>query len=380
MHVSRMWHFAALALVGCVGVSVGGSGVSGRDPDPKDGGEWWVVAQVEHGLEKKDQKDRSLPYAWTRFQIRVEGGPVKQMPAPPRTDGVKYRDLAPGVAGQEIDGGKRVVYVEDDRATIGDGKKFEDWRRRLMVVDADGKNPKQLLYGLDWRSPYQLTPDGKGVICGAEQDGKWYLFLVPLDGRPPKRLTTTPGVEHPSFRLLPDGRILCFVALGFHTEQLEIGTWTIGKGSVILLDGQKETVLFKDEIGGIPEMTSDVSKVARAGKDENGGVVVVTDLATGKSNHTPVAQFNKDWRCRIGALKFRPDGKALAVGFSLGNVVFRQKGPEPGDECVQHFGVIWLDGRTERTQLFKVDAPLKEHGYYPEVRSLDWSRGSDEKK
>jgi hypothetical protein len=103
-------------------------------------------------------------------------------------------------------------------------------------------------------------------------------------------------------------------------------------------------------------------------KDEQ--AVEVTDLKTGRKERFPVTVFNKDWTHRFGQAVFRPDGKAIVVSLSHTKQVIRA-----GDDWVQHFGVIWLDGRRERTSVFKVEAPLFKGKFQFCIDRIEWSRG-----
>jgi hypothetical protein len=249
-----------------------------------------------------------------------------------------------------------------------------------MIADADGKNPKQVLSGLHWARGFTISPDEKSVVCGAQQGKEWNLIRVSFDGSPPVKLCQTSGVACPLFRFLDEGRIVCAVRTGYHIEKHQFGTRTVGKGPVILIDGKKETVLIK-ETARFPEVSPDATRMALDGENEKGETVVeITDLKTRKKEEIPLKAFNKDWTCEFDRLKFGPDGKALLVTFSLGGVVFRRNGPLPGDEAVEHFGVIWLDGRKDRTAMFRIDQPREKNGHFAHLDHIEWSSMPPEKK
>jgi hypothetical protein len=318
-----------------------------------------------------------------KWAIRVDGGPPLQLeaqpPARPDTpDEVRLRDVGPGVYGWPIEGGKRVLYAEDLPETQGAGKKPPDWRRRLVIAGPKGEDPKTLMTGLHSYDGCMFVPDVKAVVCGAERDGKWHVYRVPFDGAEPTRLSRTPGTEGINFQLLADGRVAYLAITGKHKEAIMIQGavigWTVSHvGAVVLSDGKTERVLIKESVGGLPAFAPDGSKMAVEGVTAKGeAVVVVTDLRTDKSEEFPMSAFKKDWTCQFGKLHFSPDGRALAVGFSLGSVVVRAHGPIAGDEAVEHFGVIWLDGRKKRTAVFEVGQPHK--GGSRAVWELAWTR------
>jgi hypothetical protein len=327
-----------------------------------------------------DAKREAWVQVWTekgRWLLRVDGGPPKQEPGPAPKQDERWKHIPsvkPGTYGILSPDGKRMLYADDDPETRGKGKKFDDARNRIMIADSEGKNPKQVLTGLKWNQNFRVSPDGKTVVCGAEQSGKWDLYRVPFDGSAPVKLSQTSGVDCPNFRFLADGRYLYGPVTGFHNEMIQFGTWTIGKGPVILLDGKKETVLLKEVIGELPEVTQDATKMAQALKNKKGEEVIeITDLKTETKEEIPLSKFNKDWTCRFDKLMFSPDGKALAVSFFLGNVVIRPGGAIAGDEAVEHVGIVWLDGRKERIALFRIDQPGREKAVFPSVQRIEWA-------
>lgn len=353
-------HLAAVVSVGCLVPA-------GTEPDPAAKPEAWVFVATEKG----------------RWVIRVNGGPPKQvtwdMPKPKW-----YRDWVsvPGprgpVRGPAVENGKRVVYHEDDP----DAKvnKSGDRPHRLMIVDRDGKNPARLLTGLQWNRPFQLAPDGKSVFCGAEADDQWHLFRVPLDGSPPVKVSHVAGQSGPKFHVLPDGRVLYMAVTGRYEEPLPFGKALTDTGPAILTDGKTERVLAKEVMHDLPQITDDAARLAATRLNAAGEwVVEVTDLQTGHAEQFPVRAFHKDWAGRFRDLRLSPDGRALAVRFLPEPVMLRQNGPIAGDEALQHFGVIWFDGRKDRTALFQIDQQRMEHGYYPGIVILEWSAGPEVK-
>jgi hypothetical protein len=340
-----------------------------------------LVAGVGSRVSAEEPNREAWVTVWTDlgcWAIRVDGGPVKQVATDlPPFDGGKWKAV-PGLqaSGVLAPDGKHLLYTEEAPNV---GKKPGEERHRVVIADADGKNPKQVLTGLKVNQGCRVSPDGTTVVCGAEQDGKWHLYRVPFDGSAPVKLSQTSGIDSPVFRILADGRYLYRPTTGHHIEKVEIGTFTKSKGPAILIDGKKETVLIK-ETTSFPEITLDATKMAQSGKNEKGEEVIeITDLKTQKKEEIPLKAFNKDWTCQFRSLKFSPDGKSLAVTFFLGNVVFRQKGPLPGDDAVEHVGVVWLDGRKDRT-LFRVDQPAEKGGHFASIEGFAWSSAPAAKK
>jgi hypothetical protein len=156
-------------------------GAASATHDPVDAGSWVYVANAKG-----------------QWAIKVDGGPKKQVEVPSssgmksnapkwvrvREIGFEDNENPPGKPGWEIDKGKRVVYSELIPETGGPGKNSSESRRRLVISEPKGKNPKTLLSGLGSRGDdFALTPDGKAVLCVAERDGVWGLYRVPMTDR-----------------------------------------------------------------------------------------------------------------------------------------------------------------------------------------------------
>jgi hypothetical protein len=338
------------------------AGASSSGEEPKAKSESWMHVYTMKG-------------SWV---IRVDGGPAKQVEWRPPED--KRRKFIPDARtdGWLSPDGKSVLYFDEDPTTRGEGKKSDEARSRIMLADADGKNPKQVLTGLSWWAGYiYLTPDGKALVCGAEEKGKWYPFRIAFDGTVAK-LSETSGIDAPVVLPRTGGRYLYHPITEKETVKSGPFSSVVTKGPIIVIDGKKETVLVK-EPAGFPEFTMDVTKMARSGKNEKGQEVIeITDLKTGKKEEIPLTAFDKDWNGQFRWLKFSPDGNALAMLFSVGEtlgsveVVKRDKGPLPGDEAVEHFGVIWFDGRKDRTALFRIDQPREKGGRFAGIHDFEW--------
>lgn len=317
--------------------------------------------------------------------IRAAGGPAVQVPPPPARgvapDHVHLTRKTGFVAARGLPGGKRVMYVEEDPATVPPGEKAGPLalatpgfkaggrRDRVVVADRDGGNPAVVLAGVRWMSGLNFEPDAAHAHFWAERDGKWFLFRVPLADPTPARLTRT-GVALPAaHKVLADGRVLYQDVTGWEHEALPTASRTFPRGPVVLTDGKADTVVLKDWAGAFPEISDDGAKLAVAREHAVG----VIELATGAAKEYPVAAFRAGWTCRVGQLRFRPDGRALAVGFLRASDFGREKLPAPGDEAVYHVGVVWLDGRAGPPQLIEIDPAVQEWRRAPVVYSIEWA-------
>jgi hypothetical protein len=322
------------------------------------------------------------------WRVRVDGGPPKQVETP-LAQNKRWR-YAPPRAEKSPDGKETIVFrvlaLDDKRSILEETEPDSEASRKITdfqlmrIVLAEDSGQKVVLKNVVCFPEFRLCPDGKSVVCASAQEKeKWYPYRVRFDGSKPTKLSETVSAFPPAIIALPNDRYVyhSITKMEVVTDGTDI-TWA-NKGPAILIDGKKETVLVK-ETSWPPEVSPDAGKMARVGTNEKGDEVIeVTDLKTGKKEEFSLKAFNKDWKCWFRQLKFGPDGKALAVTFFTGAAA-RKKGPLPGDEAAEHFGVIWLDGRKDRTALFRIDQPRDRHGLYIPIDDIEWSSAPPEKK
>ena len=98
--------------------------------------------------------------------------------------------------------GKRVVFVvrtTDLEANRG--------RTDLWIVDADGKNLRQLTSHAENESSPRWSPDGRSIYFIAGRGGSDQVWRLPLDGGEASPVTSQP-LDVDSFQVSPDGRTL----------------------------------------------------------------------------------------------------------------------------------------------------------------------------
>ncbi|HJZ56154.1 MAG TPA: hypothetical protein VKE74_14395 [Gemmataceae bacterium] len=381
-------HVCAIALAVCISLAESHR-VTARAPVPEDQSEWWVAADVEVPKPGPGQEKFQVTES-KRFLVRVQGGPVEQVSAgrtPPISLGSGW-DLIPKDPHAQVPflapNGKMVVYTVNDPAVKVKPEEYHKRRALLMVAEGKFGNARQLFSGLSDPSNLSWTKDSKAVVCFAEKDGEWHLYKVPVDGTPPTKLSKRPSLGGGSYQELNDGKFVYCVGTGSHDEKVPgYGISRVGKGDIILSEPTGETVLFKDTVESLScaDASPDARKAARGVIGEKGGVLEVLDIKSGGVDRIPISVFNPDWKCRFGPMCFRPDGKAIATRFSLGHIIIRDNGKAmPGDECIEHFGVVWLDGRKDKLKLFRVQAPPRDFLPFGDIRHLEWSRGPEAKK
>ncbi len=84
-------------------------------------------------------------------------------------------------------------------------------RFNLWVLPLGGGTPRRLTTSDDRQMGIAVTPDGRAIYqsdkAGAEI---WDLFAVPLAGGEPINLTNTPEVDETGAKVSPDGRRIAF--------------------------------------------------------------------------------------------------------------------------------------------------------------------------
>ena len=106
----------------------------------------------------------------------------------------------------------------------------------ILLTRADGTDPRQLVAGATETNP-EASPSGRQVAFMSRRDGNWEIYLAPLDGGSPKRLTLDPANDGlPTWS--PDGRHIAFVSD-------RDGEWSVW---VMRPDGTGQRRLF--DIGG----------------------------------------------------------------------------------------------------------------------------------
>ncbi len=111
--------------------------------------------------------------------------------------------------------GKRIAYV----LTKADLEKSA-YDSNVWLIDADGKNPRQLTHarGTDFRPRW--SPDGKTIAFVSDRDGKNALWLMPPDGGEPRKLVDPPTPVR-ELEWSPDGKSIAFSRLDEPTAEEE---------------------------------------------------------------------------------------------------------------------------------------------------------------
>ena len=84
-------------------------------------------------------------------------------------------------------------------------------RQDIYVMDADGKNVKQLTQDKFYDAQPAWSPDGKQIAFESDRDGFFFeIYVMSADGKQPINLTQHPVVDHGGPAWSPDGKRIAF--------------------------------------------------------------------------------------------------------------------------------------------------------------------------
>lgn len=88
----------------------------------------------------------------------------------------------------------------------------------LWVANLDGSNPTRLTIDEGVESNPHFSPDGKNIAFSAEYDGNIEVFIIPVTGGIPKRLTYHPGWDYVR-GFTPSGEVVFITQRTIHTRR-----------------------------------------------------------------------------------------------------------------------------------------------------------------
>lgn len=207
------------------------------------------------------------------------------------------------------------------KAKIFDRLLFRHWnawkegkRSHLFVVPAEGGEARDLTPGdhdvppfsLGGPDDYAFSPDGS-EICFARKDSKDEalhtnsdLFIVPVAGGEPKRITTNPGADN-SPLYSPDGRYIAYRAqlrAGYEADRWRLMLYDRQSGRHLNLTESFDR--WVDEFVWSP----DSRKIYFTAADQAYSPIYVISIADGKLQKLIDKSYNSD-------IKISPDGKTL---------------------------------------------------------------------
>jgi dipeptidyl aminopeptidase/acylaminoacyl peptidase len=171
-----------------------------------------------------------------------------------------------------------------------------------------------------FRSNVALSPDGQFVAYAANTDGQHNLYVVPVSGGEPRKITDYTENAVRQIAWSPDGRSLLYTADFQGNEQFQLYLVDASGGPARPLTDtvDRQHVLGSSiyEVGDLTPFTPDGGSVVYAGNDRDAAVqdVLVQDLTTGA-----VRRVESVAGTMLHAASVSPDGRWLLTSGLRGN-------------------------------------------------------------
>ena len=170
-------------------------------------GLWSVPILADRAAEEADVKPFALPTAQSSAP-RFASASLFYLSSLGAGEGVWRLDN--GQAAEIWKGADGAVLAPPDVSR--DGRRValvlrRDGRLKLHVLSAEGGDLRAVADSLDVRGAASWSPKGDSIVVRANEDGNPGLFIVPIDGGKPIRLTTG-GALNPVWS--PDGNLIAF--------------------------------------------------------------------------------------------------------------------------------------------------------------------------
>jgi Tol biopolymer transport system component len=217
--------------------------------------------------------------------------------------------------------------------------------RTIWIMDADGKNAKELTPPGNYETTPGVTGDGHFMVFESNRSGANEIWRTNIDGTDPKRLTTCGRNYQPG--VTPDGKWVVYRS----TCEADPGLWRVS------IDGG-EPVRLTEKSGSWPAVSPDSKFVACAyasipGKEQLAIFPIEGGAATKLFEVPRLANF------RYG-VRWTPDGKAITYR-DWGSGIWRQ--PAEGGASQR------IDGLPEEK--------IYSYGWSRDGRTLAFTRGSE---
>ncbi len=113
------------------------------------------------------------------------------------------RDLAPSWSPD----GTRIAFVSDRDGHVPKGRVWSTFE--IYVMDAEGKNQRNLTNDPNSDHSPAWSPDGKRIVFSSDREVNFEIYVMDNNGGNPQKLTNNPGTDqHPSWSA--DGKRIAF--------------------------------------------------------------------------------------------------------------------------------------------------------------------------
>jgi dipeptidyl aminopeptidase/acylaminoacyl peptidase len=152
-----------------------------------------------------------------------------------------------------------------------------------------------------WGGNLDVSPDGKYAAVAWNKSGAWEIWLIPLDGKRPKRITGGPESKSAP-RFSPDGKRLAFLQDHEGDENFDVHLYDLGTGKT--RNAMPDT---PDALYDLISWSPDGEAIALISNRPGIFAAHVLDLTTGelhRLSHHPYSDVDVAWS---------PDGAHIAV-------------------------------------------------------------------
>jgi eukaryotic-like serine/threonine-protein kinase len=167
----------------------------------------------------------------------------------------------------------------------------------IWIMDADGRNQKQLTDDAYVERSLSVTGDGRYIVFDSARTGPVQIWRVDIDGSNLKQLTMGTGALWP--QVSPDGKWVVYTSLG--SSGFNIWKVSIDSG---------QPMLITNKFASQPVISPDGKLIACYLRDEQTGVMQIALLPF--EGGDPVKLFDLPSPVRLyDAVNWTPDGRAL---------------------------------------------------------------------
>lgn len=213
--------------------------------------------------------DKTGSDVWT---VKVDGSDLRQL----TTDG----EVQPGPFW--LPDGSGIIYPST-RASI---EKGSGGSCHLWLMDADGKNPRQITHGSVWDERPCVAPDGRTIVFSTNRSGNGNHWVTDIDGDTPRRISKHGERDYRGV-FSPDGRYLAYFTSNTPGNQhnLAILQWPDGEPRL-------PVTLKEDEWIHGPFWTADASKVLVHGFLMRRASLYLVDVLSGEVSPFEIPGFS----------------------------------------------------------------------------------------